>query len=166
MPVYFWVRPSFGLQEMSSKIVCFLIRAYRKWKKKYFLDFPCLQCFRWPLPFNYMMYILLHVVLVYAVSLLCFAGIGSDKYQTINRHEPLESTKQILREQMSLEYEFYNFVLDKFHRLKKELGVSWRWCRNIVCVRFNNQYCRKVGALCEYIQRELIQGPNEGYLSK
>lgn len=51
-------------------------------------------------------------------------GIGSDKYQTINRHEPLESTKKILKEQMSLEYEFYNFVLDKFHRLKKKLGVS------------------------------------------
>ncbi|PIK55001.1 putative uronyl 2-sulfotransferase-like isoform X3 [Apostichopus japonicus] len=46
------------------------------------------------------------------------------KYQTINRNDPEEDTKTILRTQMAHEHEFYNLVRQKFRKLKTELGIS------------------------------------------
>ena len=43
--------------------------------------------------------------------------------KTANKKGPSPKVEAIMKEHLELEYDFYNFVKDRFHRLKAELGL-------------------------------------------
>lgn len=43
--------------------------------------------------------------------------------KTVNKKGPSPEVETIMKKHLELEYDFYNFVKDRFHRLKAELGL-------------------------------------------
>lgn len=41
--------------------------------------------------------------------------------KTVNKKGPSEEVQEIMKKRLALEYNFYNFVKDRFHRIKYEL---------------------------------------------
>ena len=42
--------------------------------------------------------------------------------KTVNKKGPSEEVQEIMKKRLALEYNFYNFVKDRFHRIKYELN--------------------------------------------
>lgn len=40
----------------------------------------------------------------------------------MNKKGPSEEVQEIMKKRLALEYDFYNFVKDRFHRIKYELN--------------------------------------------
>ena len=45
------------------------------------------------------------------------------KTKTANKKGPSAEVEKIMKKHLELEYDFYNFVKDRFHRLKNELRL-------------------------------------------
>lgn len=43
--------------------------------------------------------------------------------KTANKKGPSAEVEEIMKKRLELEYDFYYFVKDRFHRLKAELGL-------------------------------------------
>ena len=48
---------------------------------------------------------------------------GMTTTKTANKKGPSPKVEAIMKEHLQLEYDFYNFVKDRFQRLKAELGL-------------------------------------------
>ena len=48
---------------------------------------------------------------------------GMTTTKTVNKKGPSPEVEKIMKEHLELEYDFYFFVKDRFHRQKAELGL-------------------------------------------
>ena len=49
---------------------------------------------------------------------------GMTTTKTVNKKGPSPKVEAIMKKHLELEYDFYYFVKDRFHRLKAELGLQ------------------------------------------
>ena len=67
-------------------------------------------------------------------------GKGKVNKNTFRKIQPSEKTKDIMKEKLTMEYEFYNFVKDRFHALTKFIQCT-------KCHERNNTQCLECDTL-------------------
>lgn len=61
---------------------------------------------------------------------ICLSGLSADYRKmgnmtgTVRKHTPTLEALQVLYHRMRYEYEFYNFIRDQFHLMKKKIGLK------------------------------------------